>query len=81
MLERADLFVGNDAGPSHLAVACKVPTVVVFMQKGKKEVWGYDLPWYYDIEVYPSPDDPSNVMAVVAACRRLWGKHLCEGGG
>jgi len=80
LLERADLFVGNDAGPSHIAVACGVPTVVAFMQKGKKEVWGYDLPWYCGIEVHQSPDDPSNVLAVVAACKRLWGKRLCEGG-
>jgi ADP-heptose:LPS heptosyltransferase len=29
MCERADCFVGNDSGPSHIAGACEVPTLVV----------------------------------------------------
>ena len=30
VLQRADLFVGNDSGPLHLAIACGTPTVGVF---------------------------------------------------
>jgi heptosyltransferase-2 len=38
-LERCDLFVGNDTGPRHLAVALGVPTIALMGQKDVK-VWG-----------------------------------------
>ena len=70
LLEKAVLFVGNDAGPSHIAVACGVPTVVVFMQKGKKEVWGYKLQYYFGVEVFRMSDETA-VEAVAEACAKL----------
>jgi len=70
LLERADLFIGDDAGPSHIAVACGVPTVVALMQKGKKEVWGYKLQYYFGVEVFRMSDETA-VEAVAEACAKL----------
>ncbi len=41
VIKRAKLFVGNDSGPTHLAAALGVPTVVVF-GSSDSEVW---YPW------------------------------------
>jgi|GEM_PF-2955804 len=67
----ADIFLGNDAGLSHLAVALRKPTVVAFMQRGKKEVWGYSLPYYKGIEVWESPN--GRIMDVIKACKEVLG--------
>lgn len=38
-LELADLFIGNDAGPMHLATAVGVPTVAIF-GLSNSDAWG-----------------------------------------
>jgi ADP-heptose:LPS heptosyltransferase len=38
-LELADLFIGNDAGPMHLAAAVGTPTVAIF-GLSNSEAWG-----------------------------------------
>jgi heptosyltransferase-2 len=39
LLEQADLFVGNDAGPMHLATAVGTPTVAIFGLSNSR-AWG-----------------------------------------
>ena len=70
LIQAADLFLGNDAGPSHIAVARGVPTIVTFMQEGKRDVWGYDLPHYTGVEVFRMGDEAA-VETVAEACIRM----------
>jgi lipopolysaccharide heptosyltransferase II len=52
VLEQADLFIGNDAGLMHLAVAVKTPTVAIFGLSNHK-AWG------------PYTGDPTSKRATV----------------
>jgi heptosyltransferase-3 len=36
---RADVFIGHDSGPMHLAVAVQTPCVAIFSARGKPRVW------------------------------------------
>lgn len=42
LLERADLFLGADSGPAHLAAAAGVPSVVLFSGTNRSRQW---RPW------------------------------------
>jgi ADP-heptose:LPS heptosyltransferase len=42
LLERADLFVGADSGPAHLAACAGVPSVIVFSGTNRPSQW---RPW------------------------------------
>ncbi|MFO0910932.1 MAG: glycosyltransferase family 9 protein [Isosphaeraceae bacterium] len=42
LLERADLFIGADSGPSHLAACAGVPSVVLFSGTNRASQW---RPW------------------------------------
>jgi len=42
MLERADLFVGSDSGPAHLAACAGVPSVILFSGTNRVRQW---RPW------------------------------------
>ena len=42
LLERADLFLGSDSGPAHLAACAGVPSVVLFSGTNRKGQW---RPW------------------------------------
>ena len=42
LLERADLFVGADSGPSHLAACARTPSVVLFSGTNRHAQW---RPW------------------------------------
>jgi ADP-heptose:LPS heptosyltransferase len=42
LLERADLFVGADSGPSHLAACAGIPSVVLFSGTNRSAQW---RPW------------------------------------
>ncbi len=39
LLEQADLFVGADSGPAHLAAAMRTPTVVLFSGTNRVQQW------------------------------------------
>jgi ADP-heptose:LPS heptosyltransferase len=42
LLERADLFVGSDSGPAHLAACAGVPSVILFSGTNRVRQW---RPW------------------------------------
>lgn len=42
LLERADLFLGGDSGPAHLAACAAIPSVVLFSGTNRAEQW---QPW------------------------------------
>jgi ADP-heptose:LPS heptosyltransferase len=42
LLERADLFIGADSGPSHLAASVGIPSVVLFSGTNRVAQW---RPW------------------------------------
>lgn len=42
LLERADLFIGSDSGPSHLAASAGTPSVVLFSGTNRASQW---RPW------------------------------------
>jgi len=45
LLARSKIFLGNDAGPAHLAAACGIPVLVIF-GSSHSAVWG---PWRADV--------------------------------
>ena len=40
LLKRADLFIGVDSGPSHLAAVMRTPSVVLYSATNRQHVWG-----------------------------------------
>lgn len=42
LLERADLFIGADSGPSHIAASAGIPSVILFSGTNKVDQW---RPW------------------------------------
>lgn len=52
VLERADLFVGADSGPAHLAAAVGTPVVVLFSGTNDPRQW---QPWGPRVEVVRQP--------------------------
>ena len=42
LLERADLFIGADSGPAHLAACARVPSVILFSGTNRVQQW---RPW------------------------------------
>jgi heptosyltransferase-2 len=52
LLERADLFVGADSGPSHLAACAGVPSVVLFSGTNRVAQW---RPWSRRTRVLREP--------------------------
>jgi ADP-heptose:LPS heptosyltransferase len=81
VLRRAKLFVGNDSGPTHLAAALGVPTVVLF-GSSDAEVW---YPWkapfqrvQNSFDCNPCPgyrclvyDEPKCILSITAAQVKL----------
>ncbi len=65
----AQLFIGNDSGPAHIAAAFGVPVVVLF---GPSDPVNW-APWRTEAEVLTSPDaiDGIGVGEVVAAAEAL----------
>jgi lipopolysaccharide heptosyltransferase II len=51
IIKQAKLFVGNDSGPTHLAAALRVPTIVVF-GSSDSQVW---YPWKVSHGVVQNP--------------------------
>ena len=42
LLERADLFIGSDSGPAHLAASAAIPSVILFSGTNRPRQW---RPW------------------------------------
>jgi len=59
LLAGADLFVGNDSGPAHVAAAFGIPTVVIF-GASNSQVW---YPWRTSHQVVES-GQPRSILAV-----------------
>ena len=53
VIKEAKLFVGNDSGPTHLAAALSVPTVVLF-GSSDSQVW---YPWKVAHQIVQNPFD------------------------
>jgi ADP-heptose:LPS heptosyltransferase len=71
LLSGAELFVGNDSGPAHMAAAFRVPVVVLY---GTSDpiIWA---PWKTRSQVLSSPNGLAGVPAeqAIAAVERLRG--------
>jgi heptosyltransferase-3 len=69
LISRASAFVGNDAGPAHMAAAFGVPSVVIF-GNSDVELW---RPWKAPAEVVAAPGPIAAVAleTVIAAIERL----------
>jgi ADP-heptose:LPS heptosyltransferase len=93
-LERADLFLGADSGPAHLAACAGTPSIVLFSGTNRSRQW---RPWSrrslvlrHDVacrpchhKVCPLADHPCmtglNPERVYLAARRWWGRlHQAE---
>lgn len=68
VLAGAQLFIGNDSGPAHMAAAFGVPQVVLF-GPSDPVAWA---PWRTEAQVLAAPRmDQISVPAVIAAAERL----------
>lgn len=69
VLSKAEVFIGNDSGPAHIAAAFGVPSVVLF-STSKPAIWG---PWRTESQIVVAPDGMSevNVSRVIGALERL----------
>ncbi len=76
LLERADLFVGNDSGLGHLASAVDTPTFTVFGvgEPNRYRPWGSKASW---IQEYDSDINLIDSEAVTIAIKQKV-KHLIE---
>jgi ADP-heptose:LPS heptosyltransferase len=52
LIRTADIFVGHDSGPTHLAVALEIPTVLLYSGVNELSRWG---PWQGQTRVFTSP--------------------------
>lgn len=71
LLAQAQIFIGNDSGPAHIAAAFGVPVVAIF-GASNPETWG---PWRTEARVLTSPQGIEGVEAgeVIAAVEALRG--------
>ncbi|HEU0122207.1 MAG TPA: glycosyltransferase family 9 protein [Bryobacteraceae bacterium] len=69
LIQSADLFVGNDSGPAHMAAALRVPLVVLFGESNPV-TWA---PWKAHAQtlVAGGPMDRISVVSVVTAIETL----------
>jgi ADP-heptose:LPS heptosyltransferase len=65
VLERADLFVGNDSGVMHLAAAMGCPVVAVF-GPSSAVAWG---PWWPPAGAPPGDASPHRLVGLDLPCR------------
>lgn len=70
VIERCQLFVGNDSGPMHMAVAVGTPVVAVF-GPSNKEAWGPYAP--------PGVPNPHAVVAQALPCQPCFYRALTIG--
>ncbi|HZS55679.1 MAG TPA: glycosyltransferase family 9 protein [Bryobacteraceae bacterium] len=69
VISQANVFIGNDSGPAHMAAAFGVPSVVLF-GNSNAAIWG---PWETESEVIVASDGlhKVSVSRVIAALERL----------
>ena len=77
VLRGAQLFVGNDSGPTHLAAALGVPTVVLF-GSSDAEVW---YPWKAPFQRVQNSFDCNPVPRLSLPCLRRAEMHPQHYGG
>ncbi len=73
LLSEADLLLGNDSGPAHLALTQGVPAIMIWSETNTAEEWG---PWGKSAEgvVIRHPGRPEAEPETLAAARRLLGR-------
>ncbi|RME22736.1 MAG: lipopolysaccharide heptosyltransferase family protein [Deltaproteobacteria bacterium] len=69
ILRNLALFVSNDTGPMHLAVAVKTPTVAVFT-RDEATRWGHPVPWARNLHC-PGERIEDEVEKIWGACLEL----------
>jgi ADP-heptose:LPS heptosyltransferase len=75
LMRDADLFIGNDSGPAHIAAAFNIP-VLVFFGPSDEEVWA---PWRTHAEVLKAnPITDITVAAALKSLERLKASGRCE---
>ncbi len=68
LLARADVFLGNESGPSHLAAAVRTASVAVFLSGNDPRRWGPAAPWGRVVAGPPGRGpEPETVSAAVLA--------------
>jgi ADP-heptose:LPS heptosyltransferase len=69
VISKATVFIGNDSGPTHIAAAFGIPSVVLF-STSNPAIWG---PWRTESEIVVAPDGLAKVSVsrVIAALERL----------
>lgn len=70
LLSEADLLLGNDSGPAHLALTQGVPAIMLWSETNAADEWG---PWGKSAEgvVIRHPDRPEATAETLDAARRL----------
>lgn len=44
LINKCNVFIGNDSGPSHIAYCLGIPTIIIFSGTNRKEKWTINLP-------------------------------------
>ncbi|HTL48583.1 MAG TPA: glycosyltransferase family 9 protein [Verrucomicrobiae bacterium] len=70
LLSGADLFVGNDSGPGHIAAAQGVPLISIFSTVNNPEAW---KPWSEKLRLIARPLQEITVGEVLEAVQSLLG--------
>ena len=65
----ADLFIGNDSGPAHLAVTQGIPVIIIWSETNTPEEWG---PWGENVRftVIRQPEQAAAVGETIQAAKR-----------
>lgn len=83
LLKNADIYLGGDTGPTHLAASVGLKGIALFSKKYTPKNYGYNCPerfgpWKSDIDVLCPPNNESGVNGISAdtVCCKL--KKMCS---
>lgn len=68
MMSHANLFIGNDSGPAHMAMTQHIATIIIWSEINQVEEWG---PWGQTTEAFVVryPERPGAVEELIAAAK------------
>jgi lipopolysaccharide heptosyltransferase II len=83
MLQRCDLFVGNNSGPGHIAASLEIPTLGIYAGTNDSKEWGplgaNAIAVYLDMACSPCYlVDPGDCPYGVACMRRLYPERVWQ---